>query len=287
MSQGTQLKIFLADGTASGIRHAEISNWTGQAIAIPRLQVKELDDWSETHRPGVYFLFGEDDEVGRAAAYIGEAENVAKRIQQHTASKDFWNEAICFTNKDENLTKAHVKYLESCLIEQALTANRYQLENTNHPPKPTLPRGERVAMEEFLEKTQTLLGTLGHKLLEPVVRTRQTEEVAVQAGTIERFHLKARKYTATAQLTNEGIVVLKNSEGSLTANQSLSNGYTKIRNKLIDEGLLIEQNDKLIATNDILFTSSSQAAAVLLGYPCNGLDYWVDESGISLKQRES
>ncbi|MGF1793838.1 DUF4357 domain-containing protein [Photobacterium profundum] len=138
-------------------------------------------------------------------------------------------------------------------------------------------------MEEFLKKTQTLLGTLGHKLLEPVVKTRQAEEIAMQADTIERFHLKARKYTSIAQLTNEGIVVLKGSGGSLTANSSLSNGYTKIRSRLIEEGLLIAQNDKLIATNDILLTSSSQAAAVLLGYPCNGLDYWIDDRGVSLK----
>ncbi|RWX54341.1 GIY-YIG nuclease family protein [Photobacterium chitinilyticum] len=287
MTKGRQLKIYLADGTVSGIRHAEIVNWTGQALAIPRVKIKDLDGWEEVHRPGVYFLFGYDDEVSRLAAYIGEAENITKRLQQHLSSKDFWNEAICFTNKDENLTKAHIKYLESRLIELSLHANRYQLDNGNQPPQSSLPRGERDAMEEFLENIRTLLGTLGHKLLEPVVKTTASEQTSSSEPNQDLVTLKGRKYKATAQLTSEGIVVLKGSEGSISANQSLSKGYTKIRDNLIDKGLLIEENSKLVATDDILFTSSSQAAAVLLGYPCNGLDYWIDNKGQSLKQRES
>jgi len=287
MTKGRQLKIYLADGTVSGIRHAEIVNWTGQALAIPRVKIKDLDDREEVHRPGVYFLFGYDDEVSRSAAYIGEAENITKRLQQHLASKDFWNEAICFTNKDENLTKAHVKYLESRLIELSLHANRYQLDNGNQPPQSSLPRGERDAMEEFLENIRTLLGTLGHKLLEPVVKTPVSEQTVSSEPSPVLVTLKGRKYKAAAQLTSEGIVVLKGSEGSPSANPSLSKGYTKIRDNLIDKGLLNEENSKLVATDDILFTSSSQAAAVLLGYPCNGLDYWVDSKGQSLKQRES
>ncbi len=44
MSRGTQLKIYLANGSVIGIRHAEIVNWTGQAIVIPRVHIKELND---------------------------------------------------------------------------------------------------------------------------------------------------------------------------------------------------------------------------------------------------
>ncbi|EPU4805818.1 hypothetical protein ACVXC9_000516 [Vibrio cholerae] len=58
MTRGTQLKIYLSNGSVTGIRHAEIVNWTGQAIAVPRVHIKELSEWEETHRPGVYFLFG-------------------------------------------------------------------------------------------------------------------------------------------------------------------------------------------------------------------------------------
>lgn len=36
MSIGRNIRIYLKDGSTSGIRHAEIANWTGQAIACCR-----------------------------------------------------------------------------------------------------------------------------------------------------------------------------------------------------------------------------------------------------------
>ncbi len=169
MTRGTQLKIYLANGSVTGIRHAEIVNWTGQAIAVPRVHIKELSEWEETQRPGVYFLFGYNAESGNSLVYVGEAEHIQKRLSQHLAGKEFWNEAICFTNKDENLTKAHVKYLEARLIEIILESKRYDLDNDKQPPTSSLPRGERDAMETFIDNIRTVIGSLGHKLLESKV----------------------------------------------------------------------------------------------------------------------
>jgi len=61
--------------------------WTGQALAVPRSKIKELVEWEESLKPGVYFLFGESEETGNDAVYIGEAEQVASRIQQHLSGK--------------------------------------------------------------------------------------------------------------------------------------------------------------------------------------------------------
>ena len=147
---GKNIRIYLSDGTVSGVRHAEIVNWTGQAISCPRNRINDLNDWPESKRPGVYFLFGTDNETTQQSVYIGEAENVYDRMLNHVANKEFWNEAIFFTNKDENLTKSHVKYLEAKLIELAGRANRYKLENGNSPSTPSIPKGDRDAMEEFI-----------------------------------------------------------------------------------------------------------------------------------------
>ena len=48
---------FFSDGATSGIRHVEIANWSGQAIACPRSRLNELRDWVEAQRPGVYFFW--------------------------------------------------------------------------------------------------------------------------------------------------------------------------------------------------------------------------------------
>lgn len=233
-------------------------------------------------------MFGDSEETGNDAVYIGEAEQVASRVQQHLLGKDFWNEVVCFTNKDENLTKAHVKYLESRLVELTKQAKRYELDNGNQTPQTTLPRGDKDVMEEFIANVRILIGALGFKLLEPLVSSKNiSEPTQDQHVEDDTFTLKAKKFSAFAKQTNEGIVVLSGSQASTTANASLSNGYTKVRAALIEKGKMFAQDGKLVLTEDVLFASPSQAAAVLLGYPCSGPDYWLDENGVSLKQRES
>lgn len=288
VSKGRQIKIYLADGSVTGIRHAEIMGWTGQALTVPRSKVKELSEWEESLKPGVYFLFGVDEETGNDAVYIGEAEQVASRIQQHLSGKDFWNEVVCFTNKDENLTKAHVKYLESRLVALTNQANRYELLNGNQPPQAVLPRGDRDVMEEFIANIRILIGALGYRLLEPLVKANEIipQPNETKSYTVP-FELKAKKYKAKALQTDEGLVVLAGAEAALEANASLSKGYAKIRNALIEKGKLLQFNGKLLLQEDHLFTSPSQAAAILLGYPCSGPDYWLDENGVSLKQKEA
>ena len=63
-------------------------------------------------------------------AYIGEAEVIRDRLKQHKV-KDFWNAVVVFVSKDENLTKAHIRYLENRLLQEAKQAGRYRLENSN------------------------------------------------------------------------------------------------------------------------------------------------------------
>ena len=53
--------------------------------------------------------------------YIGEADDVANRIKQHSLSKKqaWFDEFIIFVSKDMDLTKAHVRYLEKSLYDLA------------------------------------------------------------------------------------------------------------------------------------------------------------------------
>ena len=89
---GKSIRIYLADAEVGGIRHAEIVNWTGQALAFPRNKVPELKSWPEVRRQGVYFLLGPDEQSLQDAVYIGEAEIVAERVAQHLTNKEFWTE---------------------------------------------------------------------------------------------------------------------------------------------------------------------------------------------------
>ncbi|TPH13252.1 GIY-YIG nuclease family protein [Litorilituus lipolyticus] len=286
MALGRTIKIYLEDGSVSGIKHAEIVNWTGQAISCPRLQVKRLNSWAESQKPGVYFLYGINESTGKSAVYIGEAENVYERLQNHLAKKDFWNEVVFFTSKDENLTKAHVKHLEASLVSEAKIANRLDILNANTPQKPALPISEQSSMEEYFNNLKILLGVLGHKTLESL--TKQSKDTESDNLNISKssLRLEISNIKAKALLSDEGFIVLKGSQGALTVRKSLSNGYKKFRKQLIENQILNEVNGLFVFSQDCLFTSPSQAAAILVGYAINGRKHWIYESGESLKERE-
>ncbi|NQT11065.1 MAG: hypothetical protein HQ573_07855 [Desulfobacteraceae bacterium] len=91
------IKIFLVAGEPNGLKAAELSNWVGQAIVIPRNKLKDIKQRPDCNKPAVYFLVGkENEEALLSTAYIGEAENLWNRLTTHDNSKDFWRTTLCF-----------------------------------------------------------------------------------------------------------------------------------------------------------------------------------------------
>lgn len=79
-------------------------------------------------------LFGRDNEKSEAdIVYIGETEELFKKLVKHLGEKEFWNEAVVITSKDSNLNKAHIKFLESKMYEKAIDVGRYKIANSNKP----------------------------------------------------------------------------------------------------------------------------------------------------------
>jgi hypothetical protein len=242
---GKSINIHLLDGTVTGIKCAEVRNQTILSFSCPRNKIAELSNNPNSKKPGIYFLFGNDEESNEPKAYIGEAENVFERLQNHLLSKGFWDEVIFFVSKDENLTKSHVRFLESKTIQIAYSTNRYLIDNANESKLPSLPLAERDAMEEFLIYLKLLLGILGHKLLEekiPAIITKKEskntpKKEAKQSLLPEDNYLKLTLNfgfcKANAIVTDEGIVVLKDSEVSKDIHKSLRIGYQDLRQKLI------------------------------------------------------
>jgi hypothetical protein len=295
---GKSIRIYLKDGTVTGLKFGEVVNQTIQSISCPRLRIGELIEYTEAKRPGVYFLFGQDEETGEPKAYIGEAENVYDRLQNHIANKDFWNEVIFFVSKDENLTKSHVKYLESRLIQISFSTKRYKIENYNQSQLSSLPPADRDAMEEFLTYVKLLIGVLGHKLLEDVtsITIKKKDDFSINPSTEENkvetttnnleLYLSVSGIKAKALQTDEGIVVLEGSEAAKEFTSSLQQGYRDIRGRVINNGSLKLVGDKYIFQTATLFDSASQAAAIVVGYNINGLANWKDKFGKTLKEIE-
>jgi hypothetical protein len=63
---------------------AEIMNWTGHVIAAPRSDLARFPGRPEAGKTGVYILLGDDPAgLGGLLAYIGEGDDVGKRLSQH------------------------------------------------------------------------------------------------------------------------------------------------------------------------------------------------------------
>lgn len=286
MTQGRSIRLFLVDGTPNGLLTAEIMNWTGHVLTGPRSKLSELIQRPECGRTGIYFLVGPDpDNSLRPLVYIGESDDVGTRLKQHNrpedkGGKDFWEKVCLVTSKDQNLTKAHVKYLESLLIQNAGQVGRCKLINGTAHEYINLPESDRADMAFFMEQIRTVLPVLGLDFLRETSRPSREPE-ATQAAEPEaspRFTLEVPRHSirATGQEIDGEFYVFKGSlaRGSWVGTER---GYQSLYNQLCEDGVLVESNGTRVFNEDQSFSSPSAAAAVVSGRSANGRTSWKAE----------
>ena len=264
-TKGKKITLFLMDGSANGRIMCELSNWSGKAYKIPRNMLKASYDRDDLSHTGVYVLFGKND-AGESLAYIGEAENIIQRLLQHL-KEEYWNEVIIFISKDNNLNKAHIKYLENRLYELAMKANRYILQNKNTPTKSNISEPDQAEMEEFIDNLKLLVNTLGHRLFEPIAESIGT------SSDNNIFSIERKCIYAKGKPTNEGFVVF---QGANVAPKlgAVNTSIIKLRERLVAEGIIKTEGDKVCFVQDYIFSSSSSAATIVLGVSANGRKEW-------------
>lgn len=282
---GKKLTVYMIDGTEYGPRFSEIGNWVGKAIYSPRSTVNKIIDRSEFDNPGIYCLKGDPtDDAFDERVYIGEAENIKVRIKQHLKdpNKDF-KELIFFISKDELLTKTQIRYLESRIIQLANQAKTAQIDNGTNPSIPTLHEADISDMEYFLEQIKLILPVMGFKFLISSTTSKDQKEKAEDQiyGT---YFIKTKTFKASMIESDQGYIILKNSEAKMELSASTTETYRKMRRKLLDTEILKEEKGKLIFTQDAIFNSPSAASNMVLGRNSNGYTEWVDKEGKTFKE---
>ena len=275
MAYGKAIELFLVNGTAESLITAELSNWNGKAIKIPRTEVAACDR-DDIKGVGVYFLICQEDD-GTDSVYIGEAENVQDRLVQHLRDfqsgkeKYYWNTAVIFVGRD--LNKALIRYLENRFVEIAKECGRYTILTKNTYKNTVLKEAQIASMEEFIDNVKILINTLGYKVLVPVPK-----------ATDETIYLFCKGSGASAKgfVSAGGFTVLEGSTVSdhiVPSLQTRGKTYYNLRNALVKEGIIADR----AFTRDYEFNAPSAASAVVLGHTSNGNVDWKTSDGVKLK----
>lgn len=284
--RGRTLKLYLVDGFSSGVITAELGISSVRAVVASRTALPDLLRRKEATQTGIYLLLGPDPNLPeRQLAYVGEGDQVRTRLAAHDAdeAKDFFTRVVLIVSKDENLTKAHGRYLESRVIALVRDAGRATLVNEREPAFKGLPEPEIADMERVLDEIEVLLPVLGFDVLRPagqqtVAAKSNLESVSASASTKPQddvFTFTESGTSAKAREINDEFVVLEGSLARKNETPSCSLGIRRRREQLIADGRLVPTDNGLYRfTADTAFDSPSGAGGSVYGGNVNGKLYW-------------
>lgn len=292
---GRTLKIFVMGNSPNSLRTVEIVNWTGLAFLGERQQIDAIRSRDELSEPGIYLLLSDSSDTDLTDIYIGETDDFIQRIADHAQSKDWWDRFIVFVNKDRNLTKAHVKYLERELhgLAQQSIAN-LKVRNSQTPGGATLSESDVSAMQEFLSNMRFVLETLGLGYFssetashDSIQKTTKNSE-GIHPGATEgmEFIITLPKDASTSgenlkalMRVQDGIYVLKSgSHLRKTARDSFASdaGYFALWKQIVESSSVMRSDhpELVVTTKDIEFRSPSAAGSVVRARATNGRTEW-------------
>ena len=265
----TTLELFFIDGKPDGMLTADVFGWTGHILVAPRTRLPEALKRKESSFTGVYILLGDLDE--ESLAYIGEGENISHRIKSHDAKKDWWTRVVLITSAANNLHKAHVQYLEARLVQEGIRAAKTKLENSTSPALPSLSEAAQANMEAFVDQLLMVLPAIRVDLFtskaKPDKPDAKKQSEAVKESPVFELTLMKEGIKATAILEDGEFVVQKGSlaRAAYIGDRSEKSYYWKHYDKLVDQGILVDQGKHKVFTQSYAFPSTSAAGAV-----CNG-----------------
>lgn len=271
---GKTIQIFLPDGNPRSVKIAEITSRTVQAILIPRANLDFAGTREELSNVGIYFLIGSPEDESKPQVYVGEAEDCLVRLKQQNKSKDFWNVAIAIISKTHYFTKTHVKYLEWFCYDAALKTGRYHVENPTVPTRPYASESMEADLQDNFDTLKVLVSTLGYPLFDEI-KLPEKKDI---------LYCRGRDASAEGEYTEDGLVVFAGSTSNLKETPTAGQGTKNFRSKLVEAGILVQQDHIYKFTSDYIFSSPSAAAGVVLARSANGWLEWKYKNGKTLDE---
>lgn len=125
-----------------------------------------------------YILFG--SKCIRRQIYIGQTNNIDRRVKEHRFHKDFWEEIVFFTYSRQ-FTKTETEWFERELIIQFLDSNNFDmLQNAQIPKDVIINEKDRTELLQLLDQQKLLLSIFGCNIREiNIVKTDVSSNVII------------------------------------------------------------------------------------------------------------
>lgn len=136
-------------------------------------------------------------------AYIGQTDNVRKRIEEHDLGKEWWTQVVIFISGGDGLNRAHTTWLEWELLRRADEAKKCRLDNKAAPNEPTLAESEKADTRGFLNEMLRIMPVMGVTLFEKQKEASAAELAAAGLPTNPRDALDTIVVPAQEEGFNE------------------------------------------------------------------------------------
>ena len=255
------------NGRADSIIIAELSNWNGKAVKVPRAEIQDYISLDDLSKAGIYFLFCNEDD-GSPSVYIGESEDILGRLRQHLKESFYWHTVVAFTGND--LNKALIRYLEYELVIDARDCGRYKV-LTKNINKTKLKESQAATMAEFIDNVKLIISAMSYNVFAPLPKEAEKKIYFYcrnKSGALAKGFVSAEGFTVL-----KGSTVSKNIAPSFTADCDC-----KLRKRLEDGGIISGG----VFKRNYEFKSPSAASSVVLGHTSSGKTDWKTEDGTTL-----
>lgn len=240
------------------------------------------DFYGDLNRAGVYILFGKTATDNHEMIYIGQSDNIAKRLYDHKGGKDgekqqgkaFWTECFAFVSIDPQLQKGNAEYLEYAFYQKASEAGRYIMDNTNEPAVKKISLSDSIFCNNFIGDCDLLSRLMGRPVFdspaddnqEPISKSgKLVIDNSARVGYDDVKHVNATGHKVSTPEYENGFTVLENSIIAKPVTKKASKTISDMRKKLKRRGYIKEENGKLVFKKEFTFASPGIAASVVLG----------------------
>lgn len=164
ISKTKTIKMLLYDGSLNGVTNISDSAWeSGKMYSAPRESINDLVSRADCKKYGVYLLLSEHQ------VYVGQAIDLERRTKQHLTDKEWWNQVILMTTKDDSFTASDIDYLEARLISIAAKAGTSDSENKKKGNPQKVDEFRQAELEQYLDEALFLLEIIGIRVFKKTV----------------------------------------------------------------------------------------------------------------------